>query len=349
MPGLSDIAACLQGFASVPLQQFLGFLFNMGMLSLMGLGLTLMYQTTKVPNFAYGFYVGLGMYVALLGHERILGIMPPYPLAPLAFLLGGIASLLTYILVIKPLASRGASIVQQMIATIAVYILGSTILYILSDYYYYVHQIFTAKGFLFRTRDIVVIQDPQITAAPLIALALLIALVVTLHLLINKTRIGIAMRASIENPQLAEILGIPTNKIYMLSWFLAGALGGLAGLFYPMWFYVDPNTPDSILITIFAVSIAGGLSSIYGPFLGALLVAYAISILPYQIYRCLYSLGYPGASGILNYGYVFPMILIVLFIAFAPTGLAPIVSSAIGRLSRSGVLARLVRRMRIDG
>ncbi len=344
MPGLGDIALCLQSFANISLQQFIGFLFYMGILSLMGLGLTLMYQTTKVPNFAYGFYVGIGMYVAFLGYEKILGIMPPYPLAPLAFLLGGIASLLTYLLVIKPLSSRGASIVQLMIATIAVELFGSTILYIFTDYYYYVHKIYIVKGFIFSNNDIVVIPSLQITAAPLIIVTLLAILMVALYLFINKTKIGIAMRASIENPQLAEILGIPTNKIYMLSWFLAGGLGGLAGLFYPMWFSVDPGVPSRILISIFAVSITGGLSSIYGPFLGAALVAFAESILPSQIYGCLYSIGYPWASEILKYGFVFPMILIVLFIAFAPTGLAPIISSAIARLSGGRALIRSSRR-----
>ena len=334
MPGPGDALACIQGFINIPLQQFIGFLFYMSILSLMGLGLTLMYQTTKVPNFAYASYVGVGMYVAFLGHERILGIMPPYLLAPLAFLLGGVASLLTYLLVIKPLAARGASIVQLMIATIAVELFASTLIYILSDYYYYVHKIYTVKGFLFRSSDIVLIPSIQLTAAPVIAVSLLAALIVALYIFINKTRIGIAMRASIENPQLAEILGIPTGRIYLLSWFLAGALGGLAGSLYPMWLYVDPSVPARILITIFAVSIVGGLSSIYGPFLGALVVAFAESILPSQIYGCLYSVGYLEASEILKYGFVFPMILIVLFIAFATMGLAPMLSSALARLQR---------------
>ncbi len=333
MLSLGDAASCLAGIASIQFQQLIGFLFYTSILSLMGLGLTLMYQTTKVPNFAYGFYVGLGMYVAFLGHPKILNVTPPYPLAPLAFILGGISSLATYLLVIKPLSSRGASVVQLMIATMAVELFGSTIIYILTDYYYYVHKIYTAKGFLFRSDDIVVIANPQITAAPLIVLALLIALISLLYIFINRTKLGIAMRAAIENPGLAEILGIPTSRIYMFSWFLAGALGGLAGLFYPMWFYVDPSVPARILITIFAVSIAGGLSNIYGPFLGALLVAYAESILPSQIYGCLYSIGYQGADEILKYGFVFPMILIVFFIAFAPTGLAPAASKAIRKLS----------------
>lgn len=333
MPDLGGLVSCTSGFLNIPLQQIVGFLFYMAILSLMGLGLTLAYQTTRVPNFAYGFYIGIGMYVSFLGHSKILGIMPPYPLMPLGFLLGGIASLATYLLVIKPLSSRGASIVQLMIATIAVDLFGSTLLYILSDYYYYVQKIYTAKGFLFKSEDVVLISNPQITAAPIIALVLMPSLVILLYLFINRTKIGIAMRASIESPGLAEIMGIPTNRIYILSWFLSGGLGGLAGALYPMWFYVDPNTPARILITVFAVSIAGGLSSIYGPFPGSLLVSYAESILPSQIYGCLYSVGYPYSSEIFKYGYVFPMILIVLFIAFAPTGIAPAISRAAYRLS----------------
>lgn len=330
---LEAAAACFSGaFTIVQLPQILGFVFYAGILSMMGLGLTLTYQVTKVPNFAYASYAGIGMYIAFLGHEKILNIMPPYPLAPLAFALGGAASLLTYLLVIKPLSARGASLVQLMIATIAVDLFLSAVLYTLSDYFYYTRQIYAAKGFLLRSNDYQILTSPPVTAAPVIVSILVVVVAVVLYIFLYRTKLGISMRAAIENPSLSEILGMPTNRIYMLSWFLAGGLGGVAGFFYPLWFQGDPSVSARILVTIFAVSVSGGLGSIYGPFPGALLVSYAESILSSQVYGCASSLGLPWAGDVLRYNIVFPMILLVMFIAFAPTGMVPLISSAVGRI-----------------
>src|SRR5437588_2007307 len=84
---------------------------------LMAMGLTLTYLTTKVPNFAYGSFVTIGIYTSFTIY-RILGLSP-YASAPIAFAVGGLSSAAMYLGVLRTLARRGASLVSLMIATLA--------------------------------------------------------------------------------------------------------------------------------------------------------------------------------------------------------------------------------------
>jgi branched-chain amino acid transport system permease protein len=109
-----------------------------------------------------------------------------------------------------------------------------------------------------------------------VAPALVVILVVGLHLVLTKTRFGIAMRASVVRPALATVLGVNVQLVYAFSWFTAGALACAVGALYTMWF---PGSPDvafsSVLISGFAGSMLGGLTNIYGAFLGACVMGLA--------------------------------------------------------------------------
>src|SRR2546428_13099468 len=98
----------------------------------MALGLPLTYLTTKVPNFAYGSFVTIGMYTAFALY-RIQKISP-YASAPIAFALGAVASVSMYLGVLRILSKRGSSLVALMIATLAVDIAFVGIFGIYSDY-----------------------------------------------------------------------------------------------------------------------------------------------------------------------------------------------------------------------
>ena len=324
MSVVESIALCIDSLAPQP-PQMLRFIFYTSILSMLALGLTLTYMTTKVPNFSHAIMATFGMYIALLGKEKILNIIPPYPLLPLAVGIGIVIALAIYLGVLRPLASRGANIVHLMIATIAIEILATNILIMFTDYLYYVHKVFEAKSFLFRSKEDIVLDvfGNSIRLVYILAPLITIALVVALYIFLNKTKLGIAMRASVENPGLSEVLGIPTIRIYIFSWIIAGALAGLAGFFYPMVFNVNPNTPQRIIVSIFAASIAGGLNSIYGAFIGAAIIAFAEVILTYQISGCLLAFNVPWASEIFEYNYVFPMMILILFVAFMPQGIGP--------------------------
>ena len=236
--------------------------------ALMSVGITLTYVTTRVPNFAHGAFVTVGAYTcfSLLRIDHI----GPYTSLPVSFVVGGALAVSMYLLVLRPLARRGASIISLMIATLAVDIVFIGIFGIYTDYLTSAFKIHDAKLFFalsssdFRFSGI----DGVVYVAP-VALA---AITLGLYLVLTRTRFGIAMRATVENPNLARTVGVNTEVVYVVSWFAAGGLAAVAGNFYVLWQPGEPDVGSQLLIAMFAGSILGGLKNIYGAVAGGLIV-----------------------------------------------------------------------------
>ena len=113
---------------------------------LMAIGLTLTYITTKVPNFAYGSFVTVGMYTAF-SLFRLQGFSP-YSSVPIAFIVGSFGSAAMYLGILRTLARRGSSLVALMIATLAIDIAFVGIFGIFSDYLYARYRIIDAPKFV---------------------------------------------------------------------------------------------------------------------------------------------------------------------------------------------------------
>src|SRR5579863_2883653 len=113
--------------------------------ALMAMGLTFTYMTTKVPNFAYGDFVTIGLYTAYQLHY--LNHINPYGAGVAAFFIAGGASVLMYIGVLRPLARRGTSLVALMIATFGVDIGFIGIIGIYTDYMAAIYRLVDAKQF----------------------------------------------------------------------------------------------------------------------------------------------------------------------------------------------------------
>lgn len=242
------------------------------LLSVLSLGLTLTYLVTKVPNFAHGSMATIGIYVTLTATE--LWRVNPYLSLPLSFLLGGGASLLLYFGAIRPLIVRGAGIVALMVSTIAYELILISALNIYADYLNRTYFIQT-RDFLLRKYDVRLLASPGFEGLPgvfIVSPVLVVALVVSLYIFLTRTRFGVAMRAAIENEALAGVLGINVKRVYIVSWLLAGGLAGVAGGLLGLWFQANPIFGSSQLVSIFAASIVGGLTNIYGGVLGGILV-----------------------------------------------------------------------------
>lgn len=236
--------------------------------ALMSMGLTLTYVTTKVPNFAYGDFVVIGIYSSYVTVKIFHS--NPYLGSVLGFVVAGLVSVAMYLGVLRPLANRGSSIVSLMIATFAFDIGMSGIFGIFTEYLQYVRRLSDAKQFYPLGPDFSIGGTPGIVfAAPLAV----IAIVLTLYLLFTRTKFGIAMRASIENPQLAKILGINVEGVYVVSWMLAGGFAGFAGGFLTLQVpLLGVNTGNDLIVAIFAASVLGGLTSIFGSAVGGLVI-----------------------------------------------------------------------------
>jgi branched-chain amino acid transport system permease protein len=289
---------------------------------LMALGLTLTYITTKVPNFAYGSFVTIGVYAAFTLF-RLAGLSP-YQSIPITFLLGGAASVGLYLLVLRPMAKRGASLVSLMIATLALDIAFVGIFGIYSDFLWFRLGLFDARSFypLFRA-DFQLYSLPGVFFSAPAALAIIS---LSLYLLLNRTRLGIAMRAAIENPNLARVLGINVERMYLLAWFLAGGFAAMAGSFYVLWLPGSISTGSTIIVDIFASSILGGLSSIYGAVVGGIIVGASEILITTLAINVL-------GSWVAIYQTAIPLAIMIATLMLAPSGL---VSVRWGRLLPMG-------------
>jgi len=232
-------------------------------LTLLCIGFTLTYLTAKIPNFAHGTYAGFGIYVSYT-FAKFFHISP-YMGFPLAFLIGGLISLAVFKLVFGTLAKMGSGAIVLTIATLAIQIfLGA----ILNIYAYSFVAFFGqyATGFLLKEWDFVV--AGSIAGIFFVAIGISIAVVLVLHYLLTRTKLGIAMRATAEDPELASVLGININNIQLFSWFVTGGLACLAGAMIPMWFMSSPTTGSGIITSIMAGSLLGGFENVYGAIVG---------------------------------------------------------------------------------
>ncbi len=108
-------------------------------------------------------------------------------------------------------------------------------------------------------------------------LVFLIAVCFTLGLMffLSRTAAGKAIRAAIQNPELASASGIDVRLIRTLTFGLGSALAGIAGTFFMMMFSINPEVGGMMILKLFAIVIVGGLGNYLGTFVGALVIAFA--------------------------------------------------------------------------
>jgi branched-chain amino acid transport system permease protein len=137
-----------------------------------------------------------------------------------------------------------------------------------------------------------------------------------LYLFVNRTRIGAAIRAVAQDPDTASLMGIPVNRVIAITFFVGGAMGGLAGVLFGLH-YSLVNTYSGFIpgLKAFTAAVLGGIGNIPGAMLGGmflgLLEAFAASYL---------SIVTDGAFGA-EYKDVFAFVALILVLIFRPKGL----------------------------
>jgi len=105
-----------------------------------------------------------------------------------------------------------------------------------------------------------------------------IALVVLIYLFLQKTRLGKAMRAMSDDPDLAGVTGIDTERVVIYTWFLSGGLAAAAGIFLALDTRLNPLVGFNALLPIFAAALVGGIGRPYGAVAGGLIVGIATEL-----------------------------------------------------------------------
>lgn len=281
------------------------------LLALLSIGLTLTYLSTRVPNFAHASFATIGVYIALIA-TRVWD-SSPYITIPIAFVISGLVALSLYHFILKPLIRKGASQAIQMIATLAFDLVVIALLNISADFIVKTFQV-TSRDFSLRSYDAEFMGLPMIVFVAPITIAIL---AITLHVILRKTKFGIAMRAATQNSDLAETVGINVKLVYGVSWIMGGGFAGIAGALMSLWFQGDPNLGPLLIPSVFAASIVGGFFSIYGAIAGGILVGLT------EVLGTRFLAGEFG-SWLIAYRPLIPLVFIVVTLLLAPRGLAGI-------------------------
>jgi branched-chain amino acid transport system permease protein len=237
--------------------------------ALVALGIVLIYRSTRVLNFAHGDIATLATFVAF----SLLSRQQPFVVALAGSLATGAAvGIVFYFAVLVRAQRRGANLLGMVILTLglALVIQGVVVYGWGAEPTSLPFPISDTKTY--RLGAVIVSQLSLATMAAGLVGSLL------LYLLVQKTRLGLAMRATSENVMAAQTLGIPTRLVLGVAWGVASALGVVAGIFLAPALLLDPFFMLDPFLKGFAAAVLGGLNSLPGAVVGALLLGVAESL-----------------------------------------------------------------------
>ncbi len=231
---------------------------------LLALGIVLIYRTTGVLNFAYSALSTFGAcFLSILLTTRGMNFWLAVPLSLIfAAALGAVVERLFA----RPMLH--APVFTKAIATLALALVLRTVEQAIWP------QLAQTEHFQtpFETAAIHV-GGMYLTAAALISLVVVAIVVVALTLFLNRTRLGIAMRASADNQPVAQLMGAPVGQIFLMTWSLATVIGVLGAiLLAAQQRTIDITYMDPVLLLAFVAAVLGGLDSLPGALLGGVLV-----------------------------------------------------------------------------
>jgi branched-chain amino acid transport system permease protein len=297
--------------------------------AIVALGYTMVYGIIQLINFAHGEVVMIGAMVAFTVINAIAGSLPPLAVVlvgtacaiPVCMLVGYAMERMAY----RPL--RGAPRLAPLITAIGVsVILQHLALLVWSRNVLAFPQIIPNVNFRFG--------GAIITGVQLGILLLCFAMMAGLAVLVYRTRLGTAMRATAQNPQVARLMGVDVNRVIAVTFMIGTALAAVAGVMVGTYYGVAQYTMGSVLgLKAFAAAVLGGIGNIPGAMVGGLLLGVVEALGAGYIGNltdlCRYGLGPAercanGGHFILfgsNYQDVFAFVVLILVLVFRPSGL----------------------------
>ena len=236
-------------------------------IALAAVGLSLVFGTTGLTNFAHGELITFGAIVTWYLNAHTGGLGLPLWLAAIGGIVAAGAFGAAFDLgVYKPLRRRGMPVMSQMVVSIGLAFAGRYLFSILfganpQQFSQYAAQAPTVQlgPISVRPKDLVV---------TVIALAAL----VTVGLFLQRARLGTAIRAVSDNHDLSLASGIDVERVILMVWVLAGFMAGLSGVMLGSTDTVSWNMGQRVLLVMFAAVVLGGLGTIYGAMVGGLVV-----------------------------------------------------------------------------
>ena len=237
---------------------------NFGLIiALAAVGLSLIYGTTGLVNFAHGELITLGALLAYLFNVTFgLQLIPAAILAVIgAALLGGVQDRILW----RPLRKKGTGLIAMLVVTIGLALLAR-------GFFLYIFGGSTAPFNDYQVQEGYDLGPVSLAPKDLISMLLCIAMLLAVAYALLRTRIGKATRAVSDNPALAASSGIDVERVISTVWIAGAGLAGLAGILLALAQQVSFQLGFQILLLVFAGVTLGGLGTAFGALLGSLVV-----------------------------------------------------------------------------
>ena len=302
------------------------------------IGVTLVFAILRFSHFAHADIMTFGAfmsYILVVAFPELGG----YVGLPTGFVVMPIAMLVTAFFAVgldkafyKPLRDNNVKPVVMVIASIGVTLMIQGVLRLFagttSRNFYFAEnkEIFRIKLPFEAASRKIFITEPQI----LLVLFLIVA-VISLHFFLTRSRLGKAMRAMSDNPDLSRISGINTNVVVWTTWMIAGGLAAAAGTLLSLDVTLKPDLSFNILLPIFAAAVVGGVGKPYGAIAGGFIVGFAetLAIFNWSILLRPFSgiipdwIDVPSTIAFVptEYKIVVPFVLLIAILVWRPTGI----------------------------
>ncbi len=276
------------------------------MYALMALGLTLTIAVIRLPNFAHAELITIGAYMALLTSIWVSTSLPL--ILGVSFVISALVAVTAHRLVYRPLGKINTSTYTMILASFAVALILRYIVFLLTDRYdLFDKRIQVPQQIWFRSQSLI------LTNIFFWVVPTALLLMVALSLVLNYTPLGREMRALANNFSLAKVLGLPVDRIYDLTWVIAGGLAGAAGALWGLYTSLNPLLGWLAILSVFAATVLGGMTSFTGTILGAYVVSLSENTLM-QFLNVWFGLDFSFKPAI-------PFVIIILVLLFRPQGL----------------------------
>ncbi|HEV2218519.1 MAG TPA: branched-chain amino acid ABC transporter permease [Candidatus Dormibacteraeota bacterium] len=280
------------------LQQVLSGIASGGIYASLALALVLIYNAMGLVNFAQGEMAMFATFLAftLIGHGLSYWIALPITIA-LAFI-GGIV---IQRVVIRPV--ERAPVLTLVIVTLGL----ATLINGLAGFLFgYLPQSFPSP-FSVQTVNIL---GAAASYRDLGVIGVSAVVLVLVYLLLQRTTLGLAMRAAAFHPEASRLLGVRVSWMLALGWGLASAVGAVSGIMVAPILLLEPNMMQTVIIYAFASAVLGGIESPLGAVIGGLIVGVTVNLAGAYV---------PGVGGDLQLAVAFAIIIAVLVLR--PSGL----------------------------
>lgn len=244
------------------------------------IGLSLVYSIADFANFAHGDTMTVGAYTALVTFGAVGGLGGAVLGLPFGFfvaLLAGMVVAALVAVVTEKVVYDGLDVdsIGMLITSIGVA---------------FVYRAVIQMGFgadatrygiqTLRPIEALIPYGIRITLHDVAIVVSAAVLVTGLHVLLQYTDLGRKMRAMADNPDLARVSGIRTDRVKLWTWIIGAGLAGAGGVFLGLYNLLSPRMGFNLLLLVFAAVILGGIGSVYGAMAGALLIGMLNQLTP---------------------------------------------------------------------